>query len=107
MKLDKFSKTQIREKREESSLVVQTGQDEIVAWLEISRIDVPGREVIGYLLTPEGKKEAQLGSVSDHIISELLTLYKAGKNTVQARIWRGYILQILDYVGSEKDERSR
>lgn len=107
MKLDKFSKTQIREKREESSLVVQTGQDEIVAWLEISRIDVPGREVIGYLLTPEGKKEAQLGSVSDHVISELLTLYKAGKNTVQVRIWRGYILQILDYVGSEKDERSR
>ncbi len=104
-KLRTWKGKQIREKKEELAEGIPAEQDDelIVSWFEISNVDVTGRTISGSLLTPEGKREATFGVMSDPMLIKILPLYQRGKRTLLVRVWKGFIIDLVDYLGSDED----
>jgi len=94
-KLHTWIHSMIREKKE---LVAE----EIKIWFRLTYLDIPGREVTGYILTKEGTEEKVVFKVfSDDLTSEILDLYRLGVHLFYLRVWRGQVIQILDYLPEE------
>jgi len=100
-KLHTWIHSMIRKRKEEL-------QEEMKIWFKITNLDVPGREVQGYILTEKGTENKAIFKVlSDELMEEILELYSNGYSLFWLRAYGGQIIQILDYVKSRTVEKRR
>jgi len=71
-------------------------EDDFSMWVTIKKLDVPGREIHADILTPKGREGIILGVFNDDIIQDLLERIKTGDKTILVRIFRGFIIQIMN-----------
>ena len=81
--------------RQISTQNLEENPDQLTIWVEINKVDVPGREVHGSIFSPKGKENAVLGVFSDEIIKGLLARYSNGENIFLMRLYNGYIIQVM------------
>lgn len=77
------------------SLAQDTDPEELHIWIQVNKLDVPGREIHGDIFSTKGKEATILGVFSDDIIKELLKMYSNGQRIFLLRLYRGYVTQVI------------